>query len=56
MDALGVCYLQYWLHDDDEQNFERHFMLIKNHYCYKAKLQANFVVFPSILSLEAMNL
>lgn len=29
MDALWVCYPQYWLHDDDEQNFEQHFMLIK---------------------------
>ncbi len=56
MDALGVCYPQYWLHHDDEKKKIQHFMLIKNHYYYEAKLQANFVVFPSILSLEAMNL
>jgi hypothetical protein len=56
MDALGVCYPQYWLDHDDGKIFEQHFMLIKNHYCYETKLQANFVMFPSILSLEAMNL
>jgi len=31
-------------------------MLIKNHYCYETKLQVNFVVFPLIFSLAAMNL
>ncbi len=32
------------------------FHLDKNHHSYEAKLQANFVIFPSILSFETMNL
>jgi hypothetical protein len=38
MDELRVCYLQYSLQDDVEQNFQCHFMLIKMHYCYENKL------------------
>jgi hypothetical protein len=56
MDAIGVCYLQYWLQDDVEQNFQCHFMLIKRHYCYESKLWSNFAMSPLILSFRTMNL
>jgi len=56
MDALGVCYLQYWLQDDVEQNFQHHFMLIKRHYCPESKLWRNFAMSPLILSFKTMNL
>ena len=33
MDALGVVYLQYWLQNDAEENFKKHFSVLEFFYC-----------------------
>jgi hypothetical protein len=39
MDAMGICYPQYWFQGDVEDNFNRHLILIKAHYCFKKLLE-----------------
>jgi hypothetical protein len=39
MDVMGICYLQYWLQGDVEDNFNQHLMLIKAHYCFEKLLE-----------------
>ncbi len=39
MDVMGICYPQYWLQGDAEDNFSRHLMLIKAHCCFKKLLE-----------------
>ncbi len=41
MDVIGICYLQYWLQSNVEDNFNRHLMLIKA--CYYSKKLLGFV-------------
>ncbi len=35
MDVMGICYSQYWFHDDGEENFNYHLEMIKPHYGIK---------------------
>ena len=33
MEALGLVYPQYWLTEDCKENFDKHMVVIKSHYC-----------------------
>jgi hypothetical protein len=33
MEALGLVYPQYWLSENCKENFEKHMLVIKSHYC-----------------------
>jgi hypothetical protein len=33
MEALGLVYLQYWLMENCKENFDKHMLVIKLHYC-----------------------
>jgi len=39
MDVMGICYPQYWLQGDVENNFNQHLILIKAHYYFKKLLE-----------------
>jgi hypothetical protein len=67
MDAMGICYPQYWLQGDVEDNFNRRLMLIKAHCCFKkllepvktSKVSSSLVVSkicPIIMSTSALDL
>jgi hypothetical protein len=61
MDAIVICYPQYWLQIDVEENFIRHFMLIKSHLELVKNLEENIPleaikICPSILYVSVMDL
>jgi hypothetical protein len=56
MDAMGVVYPQYLLQLDAEEDFTKHILFIKGHYCYKRSLVARGSISPPILSLGAFEL
>jgi hypothetical protein len=61
MDAIGICYPQYWLQIDAEENFNRHLMLIKSHLDLVKSLKENnplevVKMCPPILSTSATDL
>lgn len=36
---MGICYPQYWLQGDVENNFDCHLELMKYHYCFEQHLE-----------------
>jgi hypothetical protein len=53
MDALGVIYPQYWLEEDANSNFKKHFKILKAHYRTNrpfstAGIQLNSIMMTSI--------
>jgi hypothetical protein len=61
MDAIRICYPQYWLQIDVKENFNCHFMLIKSHLELVKSIEENIPlepirICPSILSASALDL
>ncbi len=61
MDAIRICYPQYWLKIDAKKNFNYHLMLIKSHLELVKSLEENTPIevvriCPSILSVSALDL
>jgi hypothetical protein len=61
MDAIKICYPQYWLQIDAEENFNRHLMLIKSHLKLIKSLEENIPmetirICPSILFASGLDL
>jgi len=48
MDVMGICYLQYCLQSDVEDNFNQHLMLIKAYYCSEKLLEPIKTLEPSL--------
>jgi hypothetical protein len=67
MDVIGICYPQYWLQGDVEEDFYCHLELNKSHYCIEQCLEPIKIleansslevakIFPSIFYMSALDM